>query len=156
MVLPAYSKKHNVFKHLYNNNTKQHVVVKAFSAMSLIPGCCSSSSSRSKEEFGMDLPRYLMATATAIVVAAAAMATTTSWSFVTTTSSAGADTATVSTTSTTIGRGGGGGSGGNGGGPMLKTAYPSSLTEKRAQDDVRQWDEGTQNNPYEVSVPEKV
>jgi hypothetical protein len=33
---------------------------------------------------------------------------------------------------------------------MLQTMYPSNLAERRAQDDVTQWEEDTQNSPYEV------
>ena len=77
-----------------------------------------------------------------LVAAAAVMAAASSWQFVT---PVAATDAAATAASTTIG--GGGGSGG----PSLKTVYPGVLAEKRAQDDVRQWDEDTNNNPYEVS-----
>lgn len=102
----------------------------------------------SSEDFA-NVQRFLMASAAAAIMAV-------SWNFVTTTTSHGAETAATSTTAT-IGRsgnggsgGGGGSNGGGGGSPMLKTVYPSDLTEKRAQADVRQWEEDTMNNPYEV------
>jgi hypothetical protein len=123
-----------------NNNAKRYVFLKAEGV---------SSSSHSQNEFLAHLPPCLVATAAAIVMAMTAT-TTTSWNFVTPDAATASSTAT---TTTTIGRGGmgnGGGGGGGTGGPVLKTMYPHILAERRAQDDVRQWEEDTLNNPYEV------
>mmetsp|Transcript_19780 Transcript_19780/g.36913 ORF Transcript_19780/g.36913 Transcript_19780/m.36913 type:complete len:508 (-) Transcript_19780:1631-3154(-) len=65
-------------------------------------------------------------------------------------------TATTSPESTTaasaskIARGTGGG-GGGGSGPSLKTIYPHVLNERKAEDDIRRWEENTSNEPYQVS-----
>jgi hypothetical protein len=79
-----------------------------------------------------------MATASAAAVLA----------FVTATTSPGSSAS--ATAASTIGRGSGGG-GGSGGGPALKTIYPPISSEKKAENDVRRWEENTLNNPYEVS-----
>jgi hypothetical protein len=159
MVMAACSKKPNLPKHHcnINNFAKKHVVVKAFSSTTLNPACCqemtlSCSLFYSQVKFWPDLPRFLVTTAAAAMLVAMTTTTTTSWNFITTTSSPGADSATTTATTTTIGRGGGGGGTGGGGtgGPMLKKIYPNHPAERRAQDDVRQWEEDTQNNPYEV------
>jgi hypothetical protein len=86
-----------------------------------------------------DVQKVLLASAAAAVMAVS------SWNFVTPV--AATDAATATAAASTIGRTGGGG----GGGPTLKTVYPGVLAEKRAEDDVRQWDDDTNKNPYEVS-----
>jgi hypothetical protein len=90
---------------------------------------------RSQQHKECDFQRFLLASA-AILAA--------SWNFVTATTSPGAETTTAGET---VGRGA---SGGGGGGPGFKASYPTVLFEKRAEDDVRQWEENSLKNAYEV------
>ena len=97
---------------------------------------------------GMDLvtPRMLLAATSAATALAFA------WNFVTAaTTTSGAET-TATTTSTVIGRGSGGGGGNGGGGPSLKTTYPTVVSKKKAEEDVRQWEKDTVKDSYEVCL----
>ena len=84
---------------------------------------------------------FLLAAASAVAVLA----------FVTATTTPGSSASAGATAASTIGRGSSGGGGGSGGGPALKTIYPTITSEKKAENDVRRWEENTVNNPYEVS-----
>ncbi|KAG7347155.1 serinethreonine phosphatase [Nitzschia inconspicua] len=125
-------------------HSKQHT--KTFSTM--VSASPSTYNSFANNEDSFKLSRVMMLSAVAVMA--------TSWNFVTTTSSPGPGASTAAApTATTIGRGGSGGGGGGGsgggGGAMFKTIYPGDLSEKRAEADVRQWEEDTESNPFEVS-----